>query len=350
MALLHAKTLLALAAGLAAFLVTAGCDAARTTPTDRGLKTGHFDLSPEVRRLLPRGAVLYYSKSTFLRRTIRGTEFRWAVERLDIDSGNTQELISTDSSGLIELLPYSVSPDNRHLLLTARTRDRKKLLLELDLNTLQWRTITTDVGMSVYSPDGKLIATYSITYPPGERRNPILRTRIITRDGKLVKELPCKSNRCSHMAWGPYNNSIIYIDNDSEIVLYSMSQRSLTTLYSAREGHRVHDPISCAHDVYAIEVPLDRRKKSDSALIHIRIDKEKISRKSHEFPNKFSAACTPIKNTFVVVDRGELNEYMWLGTYNVVTNELHRITPGPSARLAFSNPIVAVSTSFSHKD
>jgi len=240
---------LALAAGLAAFLATAGCDAARTAPAGRGLNTGHFDLSPEVRRLLPRGAVLYYSKSTFLRRTIRGTEFRWAVERLDIDSGNTQELISTDSSGLIELLPYSVSPDNRHLLLTARTRDRKKVLLELDLNTLQWRTITTDVGMSVYSPDGKLIATYSITYPPGERRNPILRTRIITRDGKLVKELPCKSNRCSHITWATEGTSVFYVDGEKSIVSHSLDDNYFHTMYVARDGHKVHYPKACGHTI-----------------------------------------------------------------------------------------------------
>ena len=333
---------LALAAGLAAFVATAGCDAARTAPAGRGLKTGHFDLSPEARRLLPRGAVLYYSKSVT-------TSFKdwWAIEELNVDTGHTREIISTDTSGLISLQPYSVSPDNRHILVSGRAKKGSPALFELDLKSGAWRKIMDNAVSGYYSPDGSMIVLYT---SQGDTEATVShRVYVINRSGKIIHRIPCASRSCYHPYWSPDGSSVIYVDDDRKIYFYSIAQKIRRVIIEEPQPQEkmISYPIFCSGKI--IYFSQDRKRKYSRVLgytvrhsrLRLLLPGSTSSSDLGDFTDIVGFTCIPTLSRVIAV-RDVRGQGLHLVLLQLRPKQVTRLIPPHPSRLMYINPVLTV--------
>ncbi len=334
---------LALAAGLAALLAASGCDAARTAPAGRGLKTGHFELSPEARRLLPRGAVLYYGKADTI-----GLKDRWAVEELDVDTGRTREIISTDSSGLVDLQPYSISPDNRFLLVSARAKnDEKTFLMELDVESGAWRKIMDDAVRGFYSPDGTKIVLYTSRGASLETvRHSVY---IMELKNSVLHEVPCDTTSCRHSSWDPEGTSIIYVDGDNRIYSYSVKDERRSEIIVERNLHqeKISYPIFCGRRI----IYFVRKKTAEySKLLGYRTYQRELRsllpgdfapRRLGDFTDVPNIVCHPTISSAIGVHNVR-KQGLYLALLQLQPKRIVRLIPPQPSRLMYINPVLTV--------
>ncbi len=248
----HQKPSYAISILMLCLMLLACNRASATTGNPQDLLTGRIDITNEAKSILQKYSVLYYTKWHL------GNKHTWAIERLNLRTGITKELITNTSSGISELVPYSISPDNNHLLFGGK-KNNNRAIFELNLTTKKWNKISDNVIAGSYSPDGKLIGIYYKSSPLPFKKQPILRTGILDRNGNMLKSLSCKTSKCLHLDWTSNTDVIFSQENSgkelnqlhSQLISYSLSTNSYKTIFEAKKANqKISYPKPCNNKIY----------------------------------------------------------------------------------------------------
>lgn len=351
---LHQKPSHAISVLMLCLLLFACNRAPATTNKTSKLLTGKVEVTEEAKRILPKGTVIYYSKSA----REPGTQYdRWAIEALDVHTGKTEEFITNQTSGIIDLIPYSISPDKKHLLFGGKQKNGRNALFELNLRTKKWHKIRDYVLAGHYSQDGKLIAMYYEPEPESFEEKPILRAGILTRKGSIVETLPCNTTQCFHSNW--YKKDIIFsegglIDSSEygKLYLYSFKTKHLIEIFKTnRKNTTISRPQTCNNKIYFLiknkqktYIPEIRRTSSKTSLI--------ILQNNHRREIKLNSAigvdCIPdIKNHLLVTRLSprlpkQNVELIRIDVLNIQKNKFNRILAKPSSVITRMAPVVQI--------
>ena len=348
---------------LGALLAGPSTSAARVKPAkpDAAAESGHIDVPDELRKVLPRGTVLYYAKVT---RKLGTQTDHWVVEALDVNSGKTWAVMTDKTSGLDQLQPRAISPDRRFLLIRARTQNHRKILIELELATGNWRLLRENSFHGQYSPDGKRLVIDYQRDPKTVSVDPVLRTGIIDRNGNLLQTLPCDAKRCYHPVWNKNGNEILYAEGQTRD-LFPGIRPELARLraFNVETGEariladypdqpiRIIYPDRCNGQYLFMDksirmayIPELERRMYPSNLIII----NQQSTRKIEFSQFTGFTCIEGQPSYLIVDNtgeykfGPIDERMRLDLFHIPTRSSIRITPGPTLETDYFGPVISL--------